>query len=399
MLLYIGCLVEILMNCVKLILKSKIVVIALLVGFIPLSLAADWLQRYKAGEIRLIPDPQFGKDTEWEYLASKSSRNLAISKSGIIYISQMKSFHISMFDGNGKFLKKFAQKGHGPGDLFYPSNLSILDDRYLVVMEMTPHLRLSLFDLDGNFKDIVKVKHNIFHCIALKNNKVMWATVTKSYRLGRKTTTVFILDIITKRSIEIASYIEPIQKVKGYMLTTKTPLEAKLFYGRTKSGNLVLGYSNSSEIKIISPEGKLIHSFHIKMEREKITKKHKNAFFEIQIEDNWPAEAKRAVKAAFFPEYAPYYEGILVDSNGNILILHFNNSLNRNEKKKDRTNKRTFLVYNEQGKLLCESSFDFGKFFPEYSLFFYKDYLFGFLAYVDKDGYYRFTMIKSKLKM
>jgi hypothetical protein len=379
-------------------LKGKLLVILLLVGIIPVSLAADWLQRYKAGEIKLIPDPQFGKDTEWEYLASKSSRNLAISKSGIIYISQMKSFHISMFDGNGKFLKKFAQKGHGPGDLFHPSNLSILDDRYLVVMEMGPHLRLSLFDLDGNFKDIVRVKHNISHGIALKDNKVMWANTRQSFREGKKTTTVYILDIVTKKSIRIADYREQIQKVKGRIMITKVPLEAKLFYGRTKDGNLVLGYSNSPEIKVFSPCGKLIRSFSVKLEREKITKKHKYAFFQWQIDDNDPAEAKRSVKAAFFPEYAPYYGGILVDSDGNILVFHYKNILNQPANKKELISKRRFQVYNNDGRYFCESAFNYGKFWGTDLLLFCKDVIYGLLAYIDEDNYYRFTMIKSKCK-
>ena len=120
---------------------------------------ASLIDIYKKGKIKLIPDSTFGKGTEWDMYFPQGIMDIAFTNDGSFFATGLgdKACHcVYRFDKNGKFIKKFGRKGRGPGDLYRPGNLSILDNKYLLIAEYATSRRISVFDLRGKF--IRKIK-------------------------------------------------------------------------------------------------------------------------------------------------------------------------------------------------------------------------------------------------
>ena len=93
-------------------------------------LSADLIEQYKKGEIKLIPDQKFGMNTNWDLLFRKNIDNhFAFLPDGSFFRSASKTHKIYKFSDNGDILFEFGQEGQGPGDINYPSELSILDEK------------------------------------------------------------------------------------------------------------------------------------------------------------------------------------------------------------------------------------------------------------------------------
>jgi hypothetical protein len=356
---------------------------------IHISLDASMIEVYKKGTIKITPDPSFGKDTDWDVYVRSSRKNIAVSDEGRIFVSIPGREIINIFDDTGKYFKTFGGKGRGPGDLSSPSHLSILDNKLLVVYEGYPNKRISLFDLDGNFKDILRVGVSLGGCVALRNNKIAFANVNNNYNLGKRKFSLHIIDITTRKEKKIVSYESTVQKFsKSNQLILMTPYDSRMRYAKTKDGNLLVGFPQEKEIKIFSPEGNLLRAFQLKMKREVITDEMKQKFYEQNNISNSPASYKKAVRATYFPRYIPFYRFILVDTAGNILVFPLRRAGPRVLK---------FQVYSPTGEYICDSSLDFGKYTPGGNIIFKDRFLYGLFMYLDKDKHAFHRLLKSKL--
>lgn len=111
-------------------------------------LFADLIDVYKKGEIKIVPEPEFGKNTNWDLLLYKGIRSISFTPDGSFFVSGRGLNKIFKFDSNGNLIKSFGKKGQGPGDFVSPRCLSILDDKYLLVgFSDTPDI--SIYSIDG----------------------------------------------------------------------------------------------------------------------------------------------------------------------------------------------------------------------------------------------------------
>ena len=151
-----------------------------------LTLSASLLDVYKSGKIKLVPDPNFGKGTEWDIYFPQGVGDITFLSDGSFFATG--SGHcVYKFDKSGKFLKKIGRKGRGPGDLYGPGDLSILDNKYLLVAEYATARRISVFDLNGNFVKVIKTKEDVYDVVGLKNNR--FVILTRSFSSEDKNTT------------------------------------------------------------------------------------------------------------------------------------------------------------------------------------------------------------------
>ena len=99
-------------------------------------------------------------------------QEVVVGPGGRIYVACNREHSILIFGENGRKLGAFGQKGRGPGDLFYPHRLSVLDGKYLVVGEYATNRRVSLFDLIGNFvssSGLTERHSPLLHCGGTKS--------------------------------------------------------------------------------------------------------------------------------------------------------------------------------------------------------------------------------------
>jgi hypothetical protein len=372
---------------------KKCIVFMIFMMFSTVLMPTDLIDVYKKGPIKLIPDPEFGKNTDWGGLffdfRSVSAmgkpigvlKDITVADDGSIFISNYSQYNIFKFDKNGNFVKKFGNMGNKPGEFFWrPSSISILDNRYLTVRIY--HGKIHLFDLDGNFVKHMQMDYPILECVALKDNKV-GISGSVPYRGKQSKKLIAIKDVNTEKEDILTYYMEdyfkgrePIEmKTKDGnigVISTPTFSYVHSFARRSLDGSLIVGYSDKDKITVYSPEGAKMHSFVLNIEPLEITEKIKQEYRESsrkslertkewiqkmiereQIEDYSEKIirelSERPIK---FPEHMPYYYNLIVDSDGNILIFLYTET---NDIYK-------FQVYSSNGTYICESAIDPGEY-------------------------------------
>ncbi len=321
----------------------KTIIFALLLFFC-VSLDAAWVDLYKKGSIKLIPDPGFAKNTDWSSIFFKWNERIAVAPDGKIFISEYGGDKIYVADKNGNFLKTFGQRGLGPGDLIGPEDISILDNSYLVVGESGEvSRRISIFDLETRIVDIVNVRSFILQCVALKNNKIAYVTHKEAGDFIRYL--VCIVDFRTKNTKLVADFKWKKRK-SDIIAGTYYP---SVFIEQVNGGDLLVGYSDNTEINIYSPEGEKIRSFNVDLKRQKVTSAMKEEVMSIFDESvrKHPFlkyNIKRKDEGEIFPEYIPFYRKIKTDPDGNILVFK--------HKGFERIKDYEFKVYSKEGKYI-----------------------------------------------
>ncbi len=327
------------------------------------DLSEKILKIYKQPSIKLQADSNFGTGTDWESLFFDPYKSLAVAPDGSVFVSNSRQHNIFRFSSSGKLKSTIGQKGEGPGDLYYPGKLSILDDKYLVVGQYATTRRISIFDLDGKFVKILKTNQNPFGCTALKNNKVAYMAYAHP-KPGRKVVNIFSKDINSGKELLVTSLDIPEKNFvvvdQGYQFGF-TSHTGEVFVAGTKNGNLLIGNSGNPEILIHSPEGKKIASFTLKI-KPRISTPGYISRFKKKIVDEFRAEKKfpphyinKLESYSFetcFSKHLPYYRNILVDPSGNILVFKWLDCLDGCPK--------VFQVYSPEGRFICETVLDEG---------------------------------------
>ena len=310
---------------------KKIYFILFFVILFSLTLSASLLDVYKSGEIKLVPDPNFGKGTDWDIYFPQGIKDIAFAKDGSFFATGMgnKACHcIYKFDRSGKFVKKIGRKGRGPGDLYHPGALSILDNKYLLVAEYATNRRISVFDLNGNFVKIIKTRDDVYDVVGLKNNKI--AILTNKYgKSNKQFSDIYYMIIIKDLKNNNEKKIQEYRKREVYSPYIRFKFSGNVYMFKTKNNDLFLSFDDSNEYKIYSAMGVLLKKTNLKYRKRIINKKEKE-----KCKKSFILNIKKSVNEKFllnlfnknidkvkYPKEGGYFDDVIVDSEYNILFL------------------------------------------------------------------------------
>ena len=332
----------------------------------------DLLGAYKSGPIRLEQNPEFGRNTDWNSLFYHRFCDLAVAHDGSIFIASSRQHKIFKFDPDGNLIKSFGQEGQGPGDFNMPGDLSVLDGKFLVVGDNPRWHRISFFDLEGNFKKILKTSRPPFRPIALRDGKV--AYIVHHYRGEgpkdrRKIESVVIRDVNSDREVKVAEFTFNMTSIRmeqgsiGFGDATS----GGLFFASSHEGNLIVGNSLHPFFDVFSPDGKKISTVRLNIKPIPVSKQLISEYKKYHIDqfsqdsslskDQTQEMMKRLKKASWdhlFEENLPFFLEILVDEEGNLLVFRRTNCLE---------DCPIFIqVYSPRGEFICETELEEGLF-------------------------------------
>jgi len=357
---------------------TKALVIPLILLMINSLLWCDLIDYYKKGSITLKGVDNFGKNNDWEGLFVYPYNDMTVAPDGSIFVAINRQHHIYKFDKNGNFLKKFGRKGQGPGDLDSPGDMTILDNKYLVVGEYALNRRITIWDLEGKCIKVVRTKKNNFYTTALKKNRVAYLTIRQHAEKKngyQKKSLVIIKDIdsgMEKILKEITLIYRSSISVGPGMSVSLDNYFGEVYLAQTIEGNLAVGISNQREIKIYSPEREVIHSFDLKITPIPVDRKYIKKYKDSILADlkkkgektmNSTRKFWHDLKMKVFPSYdfstifdkhLPLYYEILVDKDGNFLVFRYTDCL--------KDCKTYFQVYSKTGEYICETELDKGNY-------------------------------------
>lgn len=342
--------------------SGTFIFIFLIIGYF---VHASLVDRYKKGLIKLEAEPDFGAKTSGDESIYDTRCDLLRAPDGSLFISVGPEHHLYKFSSDGKFVGKYGQEGQGPGDLYFPSDLSVLDSRYLVIGEYATSRRVSLFDLEGNFAKLLKTDRNALTTVALRDNKIAYTTFFEYGPMKNQTqeftTFIIVKDVETGEEAVIDEFRTQRKFIRtGGGGSFMTMGSGEMIITPTRDGNLLVGVTMSDELKIYSPQGELLRSFRLNMKPIQVTRDYIQRYKDFMIQDmeerGMPQKSIDAFKKIpyedMFGKHLPYFRDILIDSEGNILVCKTTDCIGDcNE---------VFQVYLPEGKYVCEVTVDNG---------------------------------------
>jgi len=291
-----------------------------------------------------------------------------------------------MFDPGGNLVKNFGRYGQGPSDFIHPMEISVLDQKYLVISEYATNMRISIFDLNGNFVRLVKTTYPIFGCTGLKKNKI--AILTRKTTGGNISShDVLIKDILTGEEKKICSFTVENKLLKiGNMMYSPGNFDGQVFIRKTGNGDLLVGFSGNNKFIVYSTEGKPITSFEIKSEPtpidQSMIERYKRVLIEGFKRDKFPQsfinEFEKQSIARVLPSHLPYYSNLLF--LGEYICVFDFRDLNTREN-------NTLCLYTLEGNLVCRTVLNFGSY--EKNIFtplsFFNGHLYGLFKFINDD--------------
>jgi hypothetical protein len=327
---------------------------------------------YKSGPIHLKQDPEYGKNTDWNSLFYHLFCDLTVAPDGSLFIASSRQHSIFKFDPEGTPIKSFGQKGQGPGDFNSPGDLSVLDGKFLVVGEYALSHRISLFDLEGNFKKLLKTDRPPYRPVALRDGKI--AYIVHNYRGEgqsdrKKIESVIIRDVNNDREVLVAEFTFNMASlmVGQGSISFGDATSGDFFIASSNEGDLIVGNSLHPFLDVYSPEGSKISTIPLDIKPVPVTKELISEYKKYHIErmgrnsrlsqDQIQDMQKRLKKASWdhlFSGNLPLYREILVDSEGNILVFTKTDSLEECPV--------VLRVYSREGDFVCETELVEGPF-------------------------------------
>ncbi|MDE2726896.1 MAG: 6-bladed beta-propeller [Gemmatimonadota bacterium] len=127
----------------------RFVVVVLAIGLIPTWTAPASAQNYGIEKVREIPI-----DLGDEIVGQIS--DLARDAAGNFYLPDWQQHTVWVTDPSGKMIRRIGQEGSGPGEMSRPQNVTVFDDRIVVLDK--DNFRVATFDLNGAYQGSFRVE-------------------------------------------------------------------------------------------------------------------------------------------------------------------------------------------------------------------------------------------------
>jgi hypothetical protein len=290
---------------------------------------------------------------------------MTVAPDGSLFIASSRQHTIFKFDPDGNLMTSFGQEGQGPGDFNTPGDLSVLDEKLLVVGEYALNHRISLLDLDGNFEKVLKTSRPPYSPVALRDGKI--AYIVHHYRgegpgESKKIEVVVIRDINSDEEIKVAEFTFNMASlmVGEMMLSFTDATSGAFFIASSHEGNLIVGNSLHPSLDAFSPDGTKISTIPLNIEPIPVTKHLISEYKKHHIDqmsrhrrlsqDRIQEMVKQLKKASWdhmFAENLPVYREVLVDTEGNLIVFRRTDCLEHCP--------ILIQVYSPRGEFICET--------------------------------------------
>ncbi len=400
---------------------KKIILILLMTVCVIQVPAQRLLDVYKKGTVKLVPDPGYAQNNDWDKVFRTyydtlygkpmgNRKSLKIMPDGSVIVNHAYRYFYTKFSPNGIFEKEFGIKNN-KGELFKKFNGIegiINNNTFYTGLDNTGNM--ICFDFDGRYIKTLKLNYKTRQMIPLPNGKIAvvgWVIWDKKFR-----DFVSIVDYETNQEHVIWEYFtertDPIKdrKLFNYSYKFKTggmigcntmPFTKEIGLTSPPSiacvdNKLVVAIPTTGEILLYALDGKLISKDKIGLPRNFISVEEQKeiqqkAIIEYKNATNLfsPSSAESKDAQAYMvkemeldlgritdPIQLPTFATIIKDSDGNLLFFEY--------PKEQNANKFNVWVYDGRGKFVCQSSFVCDEYDLEINpskMVFYKGYIYG----------------------
>jgi hypothetical protein len=300
------------------------------------SLKGEWnFQLHKVWEITDAGDNIIGRP-----------RGLLVSKDGYIYLYDRKHNTNFIFDPKGKYLKSFANRGEGPGEIKHQS-FFFLENEAIIIPETT---KINYFSKDGKYIKSVKTQGEKTPHLFL--NKEEFISAPRSiYESNDGLGYIKKINLLNGKELSLAKF-EVFRggtgRSGGQIFDMIVPgLSPLITIGKAKD-RLFYGYSARYTIHTIDLKGNQINSFSLIRPPQPLSKQKKMDYFKrMRLPEN---ALHQVIKS--FPDQLTYFQRIEVH-NGLIYVFLSQLGNQRPEQEID--------IFSVQGDYLYKATLRFGE--------------------------------------
>ncbi len=251
-----------------------------------------------------------GEGAQGEY-ALGDIRDAVVDDNGTIFVLEMRSSRIQVFDHSGTFVRTIGRKGQGPGELELPMAMSLIrKSEELAIHQATG--RISFFRTDGVFLRNLQLK-------SLGLGRGVCDSIGMSYIIeigvGDKGS-LYILRKLAPDGTVVASLAEaPVGSDSRF-----DPFSPILWFRADRNDNLIYGYPERYELRVFGANSKL-------------TKKIVRDYDPVAVTSEERAEQEKAFKGRDvtfdFSKYHAAYRWFFLSDLGHIFVATFETAPDR----------------------------------------------------------------------
>lgn len=342
---------------------------------------------YQKGTIKLIPDDAFARNIDWSKLFisnhpesprpfERTREYLALAPDNSIYVVEYNSNTagtVFKFAANGTLESTKAPVPGKSNPDMWARHLAMPTVNEKNELWISEHARLDRCDAQGNVLSVTSLKNSVEDLLFLKGGQLVFIGNNTARLWNPHTAEETVITrydppkpfAITLPFLPLEpAKQEALKKVPGTIVGGGIGILSpgnmgKMKIAGTSDGRLVVGHSESPEIRILSPDGHRISSFTLPFQRPTLSPEQKAEAVQhiIQNLDSLVANKRVApdaiekAKAQLkdYPSEVTYYSSLLADDQGNILVFLTDPSESENIE---------FMAFSQSGKVLGKCRLD-----------------------------------------
>jgi len=288
---------------------------------------------------RLVFSPELaiGAEEGGENYMFGNSVQVMADDQGNFYVLDWDRRRIQKYDPQGKYLLSIGRQGQGPGEFGNIWEMRFDNEGHIYATDIV-NKRVSFFSTaDGQFKKQFRVEQSIGGVIFLSNGKFF---STKS--IQKEESGVMTVDfqyglfdekcqLATELFLHKGGFESPRQR------TSRAEFLAAIMSGSaykpyaiskvTDDERILIGYSETYEIKVFDRNGRLLQIIQKKSDPRKVSREHEDFYFQHQVTDflrSLPqaASLKEEIRKHMkYPKNLPAYLGFIPMDNGWLFVV------------------------------------------------------------------------------
>ena len=259
--------------------------------------------------LKLREDLRIGIESGDENYMFSQLNSIQVNDEEKIIVYDGKEVSIKVFDRDGKFIRKFGQKGQGPGEIQRPYRISLADDNTITIMD-SGNNRFSYYSIEGEcIKEIPTGKYRPYDAKADSRGNIYGFVLI----LGKK---------VTQDLVKFNQEFKPTRTITSREMPKEPPpadLMELIRFHVLKDDYFIWGRTYEYEFNILDKNGKLIRQIikdynPIRITKDNLIDEFKRRYPGKKIPPKVPRIPDH------FPNHFPIFEDFLCDDEGRIFV-------------------------------------------------------------------------------
>jgi len=302
-------------------------VLTLIVSFV---ICISCLKQQPENKVSFKPELVIGENTETEGGWFSTLNSFYFTPDENIYCLDSEDRKIKVFDKTGKPLFSFGQKGQGPGEFVYPSDIAASKSGFIYILDAAQR-NISKFTREGEFISSTKITDAVARFEIFDSGKLVLEIAKINMKDIKQSQYELRLFDVALREIKSSIYEKPgthltwVEGVPGKMFTLEIPFAPKIKW-KVIGDRLYVGYSGEYKITVFDANGEYVKEITKNVKLKEVTRAERNKWI-AEILERFadrpqfdPQVMEKSLKSINLPKFKPAFTHLAEISTGLVVF-------------------------------------------------------------------------------